>query len=44
MRQKYKGTSSSEAKLLKVLEEEEHRLKKLLGEKKLEIQALLRIF
>ncbi len=39
-RQKYKGLSSSEAKRLKVLEEENLRLKRLLAEKELEIQAL----
>ena len=39
-RQKYKGISSSEAKRLKALEEENSRLKRLLAEKELEIQAL----
>ena len=39
-RQKYKGMSSSEAKRLKALEEENSRLKRLLAEKELEIQAL----
>ncbi|RMG71554.1 MAG: transposase [Nitrospirae bacterium] len=39
-RQKYKGMSASEAKRLKVLEEENARLKRLLAEKELELQAL----
>ena len=39
-RQKYKGMSASEAKRLKALEEENSRLKRLLAEKELEIQAL----
>ncbi|MEJ5300410.1 MAG: transposase [Thermodesulforhabdaceae bacterium] len=39
-RQKYKGMSASEAKRLKVLEEENLRLKRLLAEKELEVQAL----
>ena len=39
-RRKYKGFSSSEAKKLKVLEEENARLKRLLAEKELEIQVL----
>jgi putative transposase len=42
-RQKYKGLSSSEAKRLKALEEENIRLKRLLAEKELEIQALTEI-
>jgi putative transposase len=42
-RQKYKGMSCSEAKRLKVLEEENNRLKKLLAEKELEIQALTEV-
>lgn len=37
---KYKGLSASEAKRLKVLEEENSRRKRLLAEKELEIQAL----
>ncbi len=36
-RQKYRGFSASEAKRLKVLEEENARLKRLLAEKELEI-------
>jgi len=39
-RQKYKGMNASEAKRLKALEEENLRLKRLLAEKELEIQAL----
>ena len=39
-RQKCKGFSSSEAKHLKVLEEENLKLKKLLAEKELQIQIL----
>jgi len=39
-RQKYKGLNASEAKRLKALDEENLRLKKLLAEKELEIQAL----
>ncbi len=39
-RQKYKGLSASEAKRLKALDEENLRLKRLLAEKELEIQAL----
>ncbi|MDI1472306.1 MAG: transposase [Thermodesulfovibrio sp.] len=39
-RQKFKGMSSSEAKRLKVLEDENLRLKRLLAEKELEIQVL----
>ena len=39
-RRKYKGFSSSEAKKLKILEEENARLKRLLAEKELEIQVL----
>jgi putative transposase len=39
-RHKYKGMNASEAKRLKVLEEENSRLKRLLAEKELEIQAL----
>lgn len=42
-RQKYKGLSSSEAKRLKLLEEENSRLKRILAEKELEIQALSEI-
>jgi len=42
-RQKYKGLSSSEAKRLKVLEEENLKLKRLLAEKELELQALTEI-
>ena len=42
-RSKYKGFSASEAKRLKVLEEENARLKRLLAEKELEIQALTEI-
>ncbi len=39
-RQKFKGMSSNEAKRLKVLEEENLRLKRILAEKELEIQVL----
>ena len=39
-RQKYKGFFSSEAKHLKVFEEENLKLKKLLAEKELQIQIL----
>ena len=39
-RRKFKGFSSSEAKKLKILEEENARLKRLLAEKELEIQVL----
>lgn len=39
-RQKYKGMNASEAKRLRALEEENSRLKRLLAEKELEIQAL----
>ncbi len=39
-RKKYKGFSSSEAKRLKALEDENLRLKRLLAEKELEIQVL----
>jgi len=39
-KQKYKGLSSSEAKKLKILEDENLRLKRLLAEKELEIQVL----
>ena len=42
-RQKYRGFSASEAKRLKALEEENARLKRLLAEKELEIQALTEI-
>ena len=42
-RSKYKGFSASEAKRLKVLEEENARLKRLLAEKELEIQVLTEI-
>jgi len=42
-RNKYKGMSASEAKRLKALEEENARLKRLLAEKELEIQALTEI-
>lgn len=42
-RQKYKGLSSSEAKRLKVLEEENLKLKRLLAEKELELQTLTEI-
>ncbi len=39
-RQKFKGLSSNEAKRLKVLEEENLRLKRILAKKELEIQVL----
>lgn len=39
-RQKFKGMSSQEAKRLKVLEDENLRLKRILAEKELEIQVL----
>lgn len=39
-KKKYQGFNSSEAKRLKALEEENLRLKRLLGEKELEIQVL----
>ena len=39
-RRQYRGVSVSEAKRLKALEEENARLKRLLAEKELEIQAL----
>jgi putative transposase len=39
-RSKHKGLSASQAKRLKVLEEENARLERLLAEKELEIQAL----
>ncbi|MBX6424298.1 transposase [Thermosulfurimonas sp. F29] len=42
-RKKYRGFSSSEAKRLKALEEENARLKRLLAEKELEIQALTQV-
>ncbi|MFN3480863.1 MAG: transposase [Thermodesulfovibrionales bacterium] len=42
-KQKYKGKNASEAKRLKILEEENSRLKRLLAEKELEIQALSEI-
>lgn len=42
-RQKYKGFSSSEVRRLKLLEEENSRLKRILAEKELEIQALSEI-
>lgn len=42
-KQKYKGMNASEAKRLKVLDEENSRLKRLLAEKELEIQALSEI-
>ena len=42
-RAKYKGLSSSEAKRLKQLEDENRRLKRLLAEKELEIQTLTEI-
>ena len=42
-RQKYRGFSASEAKRLKALEAENARLKRLLAEKELEIQALTEI-
>jgi putative transposase len=39
-KQKFKGMSSNEAKRLKVLEDENLRLKRILAEKELEIQVL----
>jgi len=42
-RKKYRGFSASEAKRLKALEEENARLKRLLAEKELEIQALTQV-
>ena len=42
-RKKYRGFSSSEAKRLKALEEENARLKRLLAEKELEIQSLTQV-
>lgn len=39
-KQKFKGLSSDEAKRLKVLEDENMRLKRLLAEKELELQVL----
>jgi len=42
-RQKYAAMGSSEAKRLKVLEDENLRLKKLLAEKELEIQVLTEV-
>jgi putative transposase len=39
-KQKFKGMSSQEAKRLKVLEDENLRLKRILAEKELEIQVL----
>lgn len=39
-KQKFKGMSSNEAKRLKVLEDENMRLKRILAEKELEIQVL----
>jgi putative transposase len=39
-KQKFKGLSSNEAKRLKVLEDENLRLKRILAEKELEIQVL----
>jgi len=42
-RNKYEGMPASEAKRLKALEEENARLKRLLAEKELEIQALTEI-
>lgn len=42
-KQKYGGLNTSEAKRLKVLEEENLRLKKILAEKELEIQILQEI-
>lgn len=39
-KQKFKGMSSNEAKRLKVLEDENMRLKRILAEKELEIQIL----
>ena len=42
-RSKYRGFSSSEAKRLKVLEDENDRLKRILAEKELELQILQEI-
>jgi len=42
-RKKYRAFSASEAKRLKALEEENARLKRLLAEKELEIQALTQV-
>ena len=42
-RKKYRGFSAGEAKRLKALEEENARLKRLLAEKELEIQALTQV-
>ena len=42
-RKKYRGLSTSEAKRLKALEEENRRLKRLLAEKELEIQMLTEV-
>ena len=42
-RKKYRGFSAGEAKRLKALEEENVRLKRLLAEKELEIQALTQV-
>lgn len=39
-KQRFKGLSSDEAKRLKVLEDENMRLKRLLAEKELELQVL----
>lgn len=39
-KQKFKGKSSNDAKRLKVLEDENLRLKRILAEKELEIQVL----
>ncbi len=39
-RKKYKGFSSDEARRLKVLEDENMRLKRILAEKELELQVL----
>lgn len=39
-KQKFKGMSSNEAKRLKVLEDENMRLKRILADKELEIQVL----
>jgi putative transposase len=39
-KQKFKGMSSNDAKRLKVLEDENMRLKRILAEKELEIQVL----
>ena len=42
-RRKYRGLKASEARRLEVLEEENARLKRLLAEKELELQALAEI-